>query len=442
MRFAPASALRGFLSKLHPVLPGVTTPRESQQLLSALQHSFKKQLDGIHPPVQPREDRSLDRGAGGPSETTHSAANAADSHVYSVLQHPLLAKQHRAFGSEEEVNTPLESRAVVEKFERAVAEGKVNDSVLGDFVTIYSRLTTGRPLPVTDSLGRKIAVWFTSSKPSTKADFLLSRIKGDVVPVMYADGQEQVVWEWLRLMYEEDLLQSKRQTKPGVLVGPWRRQTAFLIRVMVREQIKRQNFHAAVLEYVQAWDFMQKSGRLEIRSLMPTSTADEVVRPMGQVATMLASVIIYHRYSHRIDGTLYDAFCHVAERVNNPESYRDALLPIYHPSKPNADKLLEQLHTGRFWTLMENHMAMVDKSHPIEIARRKPRKQTIVALLDAAQVLLDQGKVKDSQCVLDKAEHRFPEYLQPRKPVECTGRISLARADVSEGYSSVNMIPG
>ena len=415
MRLTPILGVRSLVAKLHP--PLLKTPRESQQLLSVLNSAFKRQLDDVHPPVNPVKSPDIGRPRTNDTVFANPSVNAANDHLLSILHHPLLeTKDGHNAGP-----TSAAARAVT-LLDTAIVEGRVTASLLEQCISIYNQ--NGRHSlrsPEGHRLGYKIVAWFNMTDAVTREAFLTGQLVNHVVPLLYSEGQEQVVWEWLRMLYAGDFGGRNDKTAYDPKSPAWQESEARLVRLMVREAVRRRNLPGAIQEYAQAWNYMTESGRLpqETHHTYPKSSNSA----MARTSTMIVQMIIHRRHDHGVPSLLYDLITRLDQHWSTPKYWQQVFLPVYHPARPTAESLLQSLRSGDFL------------QHKLHAIRQRTKwgtpKLATTAMIDAAQLLLDQGQPMKAQFVLDEAENHFPEFVSERKLQDNAGRIQAARHEVA-----------
>lgn len=415
MRLTPILGVRSLVAKLHP--PLLKTPRESQQLLSVLKSAFKRQLDDIHPPVHPVNSQDFERSRTNDRVFANPSVNAANDHLLSILHHPLLeTKDGRTTGI-----ASAATRAVT-LLDKAIVEGRVTPALLEQCIIIYKQ--TGRHLPSVSEghrLGYKIVAWFNTTGAATREAFLTGRLMDHVVPLMYSEGQEQVVWEWLRMLYEGDFGGLNEESAYNPKSPAWQEKEATLVRLMVREALRRRNLPGAIQEYAQAWNYMSQSGRLtqESHQSYPKSSNSS----MSRTSTMIVHMIVHKRHEHGVPPQLYDLVMRFDQHWSRPKYWQQLFLPIYHPTKPSGQNLLQSLLSGDF---LQNKLQAVRQR-----AKAGTPKLATIAMIDAAQLLLDQDQPTKAQFILDETEKYFPEFVSGSKLQDNESRIQAARREVA-----------
>jgi hypothetical protein len=415
MRLTPILGVRSLVAKLHP--PLLKTPRESQQLLSVLNSAFKRQLDDVHPPVNPIKNREFDRSRSSDTVSANPSVNAANDHLLSILHHPLLEPKNGD-------STGLVSAAAraVMLLDTAIVEGNVTLALLEQCLITYTQNGKHMPrVPEGHRLGYKIVAWFNTTDAAIRESFLTGRLMDKVVPLMYSEGQEQVVWDWLRMLYEGDFGGQNDRSAYDPKSPTWQENEANLVRLMVREALRRGNLPGAVQEYAQAWNYLTQSGRLpqgihHFHSSSPNSS-------MSRTSAMIVHMIIYRRHDHGLPSALYDLITKLDHHWSRPKYWQQAFLPIYHPTRASAELLLQSLRSGDFL------------QHKLPFIRQRAKSGTpklaTIAMIDAAQLLLDQEQPMKAQFVLDETENHFPEFVSERKLQDNKSRIQAARREVA-----------
>jgi hypothetical protein len=310
----------------------------------------------------------------------------------------------------------------VRLLDTAIVEGRLTPALLEQCIRVYSRNGRHPPeLPEGQRLGYKITAWFNTTDAATREDFLTGQLMMHVVPLMYSEGQEQVVWEWLRMLYEGDFGGRNVNTAYNPQSAAWQASEANLVRLMIKEALRRENIPGAIQEYAQAWNYMTESGRLprERRAFGP-NTASSM---MSRTSAMIVHMIISRRHNHGVPLLQFDVITRLDEHLRKPKYYQPVFLPIYHPARPSADDLLQSLRSGDF------------SQHKVRGIRERAKsgapKLATIAMIDAAQLLLDQGQPTKAQYVLDRIEEHFPELVSESQLQDNESRIQAARREVA-----------
>ena len=388
MRLSPVLRVRAWIAKLHPKV--TTTPQENKQLLSLLSSSFRRTLDDVHPPISTSETR-----ISGPA-VDNASARAAMDHLQSVLHHPLLAQNPldptKAQSAATEAATMMD---------QAMIDGRANLEVVERCMRVYNQIPHNDNAAIKEEhrLGRKISAWFTSSGAATKKDFLCSAaILRQAVPIMYSDGLEATVWEWLEMLYSRKVVveDSQQQPQPRSHTQPLQRfvQESHLTFLMIKEALRRSRLDAAVVQFVQTCTYMQSTGRMssQARSSPPWQATIKAV-------TM---ALLRRRHQHDLPAHLFDCFLEHNSSWSDPTTLTFELISVYHPTKPSAKELA--LAVGQRDDRVQAHFdKMKGMSQPAQ-------KIMLNALLDAAQLLLrqDSTTAREARLILDLVEKHFP----------------------------------
>lgn len=414
MRLTPILRVRSLIAKLHP--PLLKTPRESQQLLSVLDSAFKRQLDEAHPPVNAIRSPEGEQARRNDPVFANPSVNAANDHLLSILHHPLLETKDGG-----KVDATSATAQAGRLFDGAILDERVSLEVLEECISIYKQ--NGRRTPNLvgrRGLGYKIAAWVNTADASAKEIFLTSRLMNDVVPLMYSEGQEQVAWEWLRRLYEGDFGGRNDESAYDAQSPAWQEKEASLVRLMIREAVRRKNLPGAIQEYAQAWNYMVQSGRLPQPT--PMSYNDFPRSSMFRTCMMIVHMVIHRRHDHGVPSPMYDTLMRLDNYWSSPRYWQQAFLSIYHPTRPNAEDILLVLGSVDF---VQHKLPQIRQ----QTKSGMPRLATI-AMIDAAQLLLDQNKPMKAQFVLDATEKHFPELVSERTSQDNEIRIRAARREV------------
>lgn len=414
MRLTPSLGVRSLIAKLHP--PLLKTPREAQQLLSVLDSAFKRQLDEAHPPINAAKGSSVEQSRKNDAVFANPSVNAANDHLLSILHHPLLETK-----AGERVGTAPAAAQAVRLLDTAIVERKVTPELLEQCIILYKQ--HGRQMPILSGghrLGYKLAAWFNTADATTKENFLTSRLMNEVVPLMYSEGQEQVVWEWLRRLYEGDFGGRNDKSAYDPKSPAWQEKEAGLVRLMVREAVRRRNLPGAIQEYAQAWNYMAQSGRLAPRTQLSYQNSPR--SSMSRTSMMIVHMIIHRRYDHGVPSLLYDLITRLDKYWSSPSYWQQIFLSIYHPSQANTEALLQSLHSDDF---LHQKLPAIRQQ-----AKAGRPKMATIAMIDAAQLLLNQNQPINAQLVLDATEKHFPEFVSERTSQDSETRIQAARREV------------
>jgi hypothetical protein len=330
-------------------------------------------------------------------------------HLQSLLQHPLLAQNATH-------QTESRSAAVdaVRMMDHAMLRGEANLEMVERCMQIYIKGLQPGHAVIKDEfrLGRKISAWFMSSPPATKERFLSSpHILSNAVPILYADGQEEAVWEWLGMLYSRkpgdgspEPPNAAKNTMPLQLVI----HESHLTFLMIKEALRRRRLDAAVLQFVQACAYMQSTGRMsvEARSSQPWQAAIKAV----------TIALLRRRHQHGLPAQLFEDFLLQRSFWSGPDSLSFELISLYHPTHPSAKELSATV------SQLKNPLQLYFDQ--MKVMSGPGQMIALGALLDGVQLLLKQesGSVRPARLILDFVEAQFPN-LTDSKSNEATQKL-------------------
>lgn len=418
--------LKPLVSKLHPPLS--KSPRESQQLLNVLQSAFKRQLDDIHPPVNPTIDTKSSNTTS--RDLTNSSADATNEHILSVLYHPLIDETAWAQGHA----TSSAERAVA-VLHKAIINGRVNHALIAKCVGFYRKdVESHAALRDGQRLSNKISTWFKAASPTDQERFLTSPLLHGVVPVMYSDGQEQVVWEWLRMLYEGDFggHDSESTYDPGSSM--WQSYEATLVHLMIKETLRRNKIDIAIQEFAQAFNYSMRTGRIlhQIEKSIQECGHAHLLRTWNMVGFYIVA-----RGSHH--GATEESFEHFLRLSQYWKNYvvsgvqSSLFAQIYHPTRPSATPLYDEVRGEQF---------LLYGVRWLRSQKQNTQKVFVISILDGAQLLLDEGQPGKTQFLLDFLEHNFSNFVQESRVQDNTQRILAVRHELVGFESPAILTPG
>ena len=193
MKAALARSWKTLSSKIHPPLP--LTPRESQQLLSLLDASFKKQLDRQH------------------QQALSSNEQHADLHVRSILTNPLFNTKPRTHATSnnkrQHIDQCLEQlqnriKSPIDSFKERVSRGTADLKSAKFCLKIQHRACFASAAPTrkqamqTSQTASTLLQWLWSSGIEDTGTFLKDLDFIDLlVPFLVAEGYQSRISRWL-----------------------------------------------------------------------------------------------------------------------------------------------------------------------------------------------------------------------------------------------------
>jgi hypothetical protein len=410
MKLTPVLCVRSWIAKLHPKV--TTTPQENKQLLSLLSSSFRRTLDDAHPPILPTENR-----ISGPA-MDNASARAAIYHLQSVLHHPLLAQN-----SLQAIKAQSAAANAAVMMDQAMIDGRADLEVIEKCVRVYSQTLQNDNAAIKDEdrLGRKISAWFTSASKATKQRFLCSpAILRQAVPIMYADGLEATVWEWLGMLYSRTVHSSHPQQQShgqnGTKPLQWFVQESHLTFLMIKETLHRSRLDAAVVQFIQTCAYMQSTERM--------SSEARSSHPWQATVKAITMALLRRRHQHGLPAHLFDGLLEHRSSWSDPATLIFELISLYHPTSPSAKDLA--ITVGQRDDQAKAHLdEMKAMSQPAQ-------KIMLNALLDGAQLLLEQDStsVREARLILDLVEKQFPTLAFNPSNAATQKRIQSVRESI------------
>lgn len=418
MRLTPSLYVRKLLASIHPPIPP-TSPRESRQLLSVLESAFQRQLDETHPsPKALNGSGSTDHSASIP-DPAQRIAHSTQSHLDSVLGHPLF----KQLPSTHVQTNGLAANAVA-IFDDALAwKGLDTDLVQSCALQYLQAVQKKETISHDGRLGPRLAGWFTAMSISERKELLVNGKSIDsLVSVMYADGLEAEVWEWLRLLYERsfDNYVLLSLDKPAPDAKTYFRAEDRLVALMIKETVRRGPLTEAAQQYVKACEYRSNFGKTI------TSKRHNLAEPLVRSWRQVAGSILLRRKNHYIPAPLFDSILRNSVPIE-ATPFDSAILQIYHPTSPSAQPLLFDLQNESFLGQFAKWQKKSNKS---------VRRALLVSILDAAQLSLDQNRAQEAREFLDFAEKTWPDFLPKHSESDTTARLKLARKEIRPiGYT-------
>lgn len=400
MRVSTALLIRNLISKLHPPTP--VTAQESQKLLRLLDTSFKQKLNANHPSPRPVADT--------PSSEVPllGTSEATALHLNSVLHHPLL-EASKSPGAVE----ASRCQSAVSRFTEAVESGSVDNLLLQTCCKQYLHgLQLGDRVAPHLKLGDKIDAWLASVSDAEKAHFLVqpSYTIPFVLPVMYRDKLEQVVWGWLHTLYSRPWLV---KTSPSFENQRHLYAEDFVVSEMIYAALRSNDLQYAVQQYIKASEYRASS--LPQASQTPPE-------PLKRSWIRVSQAILPRRQRHGITSSVYDSLLKYCVAFESGTSViTRGFLELYHPEKPSSSSLFSELFdTG---PLSEAQITWCHKG--------SARKQRAIssAILDAAELALKEGNPVHAQAFLDLTTRLWPSVFVSTESTQPVHRLARARED-------------
>ncbi|QGA12923.1 hypothetical protein EYB26_000568 [Talaromyces marneffei] len=357
--------MRGW-PKIHHPLP--QTPRESQQLLSALTSSFRRQLDAAD---------------------TNKPAQSASEHLDAILENPLFrvvpskpayptleSHQKRQQETEEAfslVKDPM--RLLDENVAAGTLTGRIVKEILrSQWILINTDSKNAQQDLKNTGAGARVAKWFwASDSASRKSFFKIPGATKHSITFMVAEGLHDELRALLRLLYRSDLGGTDGKIPKRVADKIF---ATFLYNYVAAEIHHGQGMASALEIFVEVADSIGDSSDPESMSLRES---------------LLKATVIYLGCFMRQDMnsemfkdvpvSLFDQYCNLVESLPGLRVYGIAMR-MYHPTQPDARPFMEYLQELR-----------KSKSPP-----RTEMGQDILlqTSLNALRLLIDQGNYRDA----------------------------------------------
>lgn len=334
-------------------------------------------------------------------------------HLHSLLHHPLLAQNtgHQTMAQ------PAAAQAAM-MMDQAMLRGEADVEMVDRCMQLYIRTLQDGNIKDELRLGRKIAAWFISSKAAVKDRFLSSPgCLRNAVPILYAEGLEEVVWGWLSMLYSRkpDVSNSGLENRPQISTKPvqWVLQESHLTFLMIKEALRRSRLDAAVLQLVHACAYMSSTGRMSsvVRSSQPWQASVRAV----------TLALLRRRHRHGLSAHLFDRFLEHRSYWSDPDTFTFQLISLYHPTQPSAQELAVAMGQadGRVQVCFDQ----------IKVTTDAAQKVVVNALLDGAHLLLEQHatSVRQAQLILDLVQQHFPNLADVNSNEATQKRIQSVR---------------
>lgn len=410
MKLTSSLQVRQLIAKLHPPLP--QSPRETQRLASLLQSSFKRRLDEIYP--APQTDNSREVPSISPQPAKSASAEATHTHLQAVLRHPLIDRRST-------VNNQPGLDRLLSFWDHALVENKIDIAFIGQLVKSNTRLIIrDREFPA--KLGSRIIDWFASSSNGVKEKLLTDKYTiYTLIPFLYEGGHEEVVWDWLRLLYGGDLRNDNPTSRFDIKSPGWLSCEDEFVACMIRESLKRNDLNTAAKEYVEACAYRIKSGRASFHRDTQT-----LIPAMFASWKHLSRSILRKRHSHAISSPLYDKLMSYAVPIDVLAWIDPAFLHLYVPLHPTSDPLVSRLRDPQWVSLFNSWKYRISGNF---------QKDLVLSILDAAQLALDTGNTSSSHQILRFVEQHFAAHVSPQNEGDLARKINNARTEVHFGQN-------
>lgn len=341
MKTSPSLLVRNFLKAIHPPLPP-TTARETKKLVGVLESAFQKHLDETHPSPQSVSSHSTCHEPISIPDPAHQATRATHTHLASLLAHPLLQKQPIS------PDTPQSLTATAVAESQNVGSWKAYDFALVQrCCRLYlNGLKRKEVVPQDRRLGPRLLSWYTHMSTSEKYTFLAdTEVLQLVVPVLYADDLEAVVWDLLRTLYERpSASKAFAKLSPSAVeqsrASLYERAEDNLISLMIYQTASRGSIADAAQQYIQACKYYE--------SRNPSDQPQSI--KLGRSWNRLAQAVLDRRDKHSLSPELFDEIVLFGSKSFRPWTWDPSCLQLYHPTAPSYKPLMSLLAGENFLT--------------------------------------------------------------------------------------------
>lgn len=376
--------------KIHHPLP--QTPRESQQLLSALTSSFRRQLDAAD---------------------THKPAQSANEHMRSILQNPLfrVVPSKPSYAARTTREDPGLENKLAENpmavFDDYASAGTLNGQYIAKFLEaqlaliVIAKSDKAREAMSKTGAGTKVVDWFWASDSAARLSLFRShRATKVALRFMVAEGLHAQISRFIRALARLDLggIKGKIPKEAGTQMLKY-----FMRDYIIAELYYGRGFAAALKAFnsIHSWNEPAIQGMLQL------------------AAVAICRFIVEKKETEQVkdvSASLFDTFCKNFDSVAAGPFWRDAI-QVYHPSHPDAQRLLDNA---------ANH---------IERSRSDTQQDdTVQVYLDGMRLLIEQKRYKDAVRLSTHIEQMLSderaEILKPHDSSpelsELIGRLNFA----------------
>ncbi|CEL07199.1 hypothetical protein ASPCAL10362 [Aspergillus calidoustus] len=340
------TAVRNFSpwSKIHLPLP--RTPRQSEQLLTSLTSSFRRELDREHP-------TSVDNHAsnGLPSsvkEHSHSSAHATDQHLRNILENPLFSvTPPRSVASPHD--DPRLAKEPMVVFDESVASGSATIHTVGLCLSWQMLLASPhkgedfvKALKDSRAGSRVVSWWHMSNssakmalfryvKPETRKAPLMAesgKVLVDLTKFMVAEGLHDTILDWLRMLQHSNI--GDQRVDHAFAISAFNRLLGSFLKA---EILCGGGIESALHYYITASESDTTLDRKQLLTgpgmFLCTSTLRETAKDM-------------------ISPQLYERYASIMLSVLLPETFNRAVVLLCHPTQPNAKPLVKYMRNAPF----------------------------------------------------------------------------------------------
>lgn len=412
MKASTISGLRYLTSKIHPPLP--LSPRESQQLLSLLNASFRQQLDREHP-------NHLSKKVG-----------IADNHFRSILSNPLFTNSRirpqssASLKSSQPGNSFEKLQHLVsnpmDHFKQQVAEGAANLETARQCLraclrnwTALQRDETIKAHGPTKVCG-PILHWLWSRGSHQSLEFLEDKkFLALLMPFLVLEGRKQVIRQWLQMLSDtlRCLPVGEKEVSAQVSVQ------AALLKLYIKTIIQYGGGLSEALT-----EFLTIVNEASTWVYPHSSWTSSALAPAGKG---LAFLLTRSSSTTKCSADQYTAFLRALDTWVSPATiaYFSAALPLHHPLNPDAAPSLRYLQARSLKTLAKSNSYS--------------RQRIVCLCLDTAQILLLKRHHTDASWVMGFLQDNFAEEIGCGQFSHTTDAFKNPKVTVNETAETTNL---
>lgn len=381
--------------KIHHPLP--QTPRESQQLLSALTSSFRRQLEAAD---------------------TNKPAEFADQHLQAILKNPLFSvvppkSSYPALDPNSRATQERIEKNPMAEFDGLAAAGTLTGKQISLCLNAQLALIGAQSTDVQRDMkstgaGRRVVEWFwASGSDPRKSLFKSSRATRAALKFMVAEGLYDHINALILALGRFDVGGDNGKIPEDVGMRVFAK---FLHDYLAAEVYYGRGLASALAIFVQAADSISS-------------------KPMDTRKDMLENAtkyLVHFRSRHQRDKRFkeipiptFEEYCKSLDAISGLMLWRHAM-QLYHPKRPDGRPLLKHVQSHLEYTTSSWSEADQD---------------LVVAIyLDAMRLLIDQERYKDALQLSPYIKHMLSEERHENHQVhdytpqldELMGRLSLA----------------
>lgn len=409
---ASKSYLRALVSKIHPQLP--LDPRQSQQLLTILKTSFQKQLDLAHPPVgSPLPSSAVHGGhklrvassSPGRDITTSRVPTPQSStvhHLESVLSNPLLATRPDPrifiFGAGTSLEESkrraggtilsLSPQKAQQWFKEHVACGEANLNIAKIYLRTIHKSREDRHA-TNISASDDVLQWLLSSRLCDSAEFLSDFQLCSSLATSLVEEENYAGYSTLLLRVWSPIDSTARNEVPWkrVLVKKW-----FETNLKMNKAIG--DLADSFLANVDAY-----------RRTLASVDAIQTKLVFGKAGIYLAETLAGS--GGMVSLGVYERFLVSVGQWSGSKGVADAILRLYHPTRPDATALCNFLK-ARYTVEGLKKTSASKRGHMVQMC------------LDAGNLLLSRGDHAGASWLLEFINSNFAEELRPNHENQVT----------------------